>query len=308
MVCSLRAVQSEWVQREIETFLETRGKDKVLTLLVDGEPEEAFPEILCYNEEKIIGEDGEKKNVRIPVEPMAADIRGKSEKETEKKLKEEFLRILAPMFSCTYDTLRQRHREYFFQRVITITGIAAVLSVLFTVYAFHQASISENRYQEARRNQARYLTAVFGELLDSGDRAGALQTALAIQPEEGEKEEAIVPEQMYALNNALHSYNTGAWLDFKAENSFELTGKTKSDSVGGNGFLSSDESGYFCVDQQGNAYILDPETGDCIWKISPGDLEGAEESGFLYFSPVSEDKAVLITDYDIIYIDWAEQN
>ncbi len=45
VVCSSRAVNSEWVQREIETFLEIHEKDKILTLLVDGEPEEAFPEI-----------------------------------------------------------------------------------------------------------------------------------------------------------------------------------------------------------------------------------------------------------------------
>lgn len=307
VVCSPRAVKSEWVQREIEIFLETHEKNKILTLLVDGEPEESFPEILCYSEEKLIGEDREEKIVRKSVEPMAADIRGSTKREIRKKLKEEFLRILAPMLSCTYDTLRQRHREYFFQRAMAMTGTAAVLAVLFTLYAFHQASVSESRYQEARRNQARYLSEISGELLASGDRKGAIQTVLAIQPEESEETEAVVPEQMYALNNALYSYNTGARIDFKAENSFELTGKTRSGSANENGTLSPDETGYFCVDQQGNAYILDPEDGQCMWKIAPGDLEGAKYSGSLYFYPASEDKAVLITACDIIYIDWKEQ-
>ena len=41
VICSPRAVRSEWVQREIAVFLETHEKDKVLTLLVDGEPEYA---------------------------------------------------------------------------------------------------------------------------------------------------------------------------------------------------------------------------------------------------------------------------
>ena len=238
---------------------------------------------------------------------MAADIRGRTKRELSKKLKEEFLRILAPMLSCTYDTLRQRHREYLFQRGIAVTGGAAVLAVLFTVYAFRQASVSESRYQEARRNQARYLSEISGGLLAGGDREGALQTALAIQPEEGEGAEAVVPEQMYALNNALYSYNTGGRIDFKAEDSFELTGKTTSGSADKNGTLSPDETGFFCVDQQGYAYILDPEDGQCKWEIAPGDLEGTEYSGFLYFYPISEDKAVLITAYEIIYIDWKDQ-
>lgn len=306
VICSPRAVHSEWVQREIETFLETHEKDKILTLLVEGEPKEAFPEILCYDEEKIVGDNGEEKIVRVQVEPMAADIRGSTKKEIEKKLKREFLRILAPMLSCTYDTLRQRHREFFLRRVISATGVVAVLSILFTVYAFHQATISENRYQAARRNQARYLSEISNELLESGKREDALQIALAIQPEDGEEAEAVVPEQMYALNNALHSYAVKGRVNFRAENSFELEGKTRS-AFGGNGLLSPGEAGYFCVDQQGNAYILDTKEGDCIWKISPGDLEGVEKSDFQYFYPVSEDKAVLTTSRDIIYIDWPKQ-
>ena len=76
VVCSPRAVRSEWVQREIETFLETHEKDKVLTLLTEGEPEEVFPEVLCYNDEVVLRENGEKEVVRKKVEPMAADIRG----------------------------------------------------------------------------------------------------------------------------------------------------------------------------------------------------------------------------------------
>lgn len=307
VVCSPRAVRSEWVRREIETFLETHEKNKILTLLVDGEPMEAFPEILCYDEQSVMGEDGKEKKVKIQVEPMAADIRGTTRKDMNKKLKDEFLRILAPMLSCTYDDLRQRHKEYFFRKVITITGLAAVLSILFTVYAFYQASVSESRYQEARRNQARYLAEISGELLVSGDREGALQTVLAIQPEKREDAQAIVPEQIYALNNALYSYNTGTQIDFKAEHSFELMGKTKNTDTIENGFLSPQGDAYFYVDQAGNAYILDPKEGECIWQICPGDLESAADSRCIYFYPVSQDRAVLITSDAIIYVDWIEQ-
>ena len=261
VVCSPRAVRSEWVQREIETFLETHEKDKVLTLLTEGEPEEVFPEVLCYNDEVVLRENGEKEVVRKKVEPMAADIRGRTRKETEKKLKEEFLRILAPMLSCTYDTLRQRHREYRFRRIIAVTGAAAVLAVMFTVYAFYQASVSEGRYQEARRNQARYLSEISGELLAEGDREGALQTALAIAPE-GDAEGPVVPEQMYALNNALYSYDNNNKIKFRPAYSAELDGETGGMYFAGR--LNSEETGYFCVDMLGNAYVINPENGALV--------------------------------------------
>ena len=155
VICSPRSVKSEWVQREIETFLLTHTKDKVLTLLAEGEPEEAFPDSLCYEEKILHRPDGKAETVRERIEPMAADVRGADHREIEKKLKEEFLRILAPMLGCTYDELKQRHRDYMFRRVIVGVSAAAVLAVGVTAFTLYQAAKTETQYQEARRNQAR---------------------------------------------------------------------------------------------------------------------------------------------------------
>ena len=307
VICSPRAVSSEWVQKEIEVFLETHEKDKILTLLVDGEPEESFPEILCYTEEKIVEADGKEKIVRTKVEPMAADVRGVTRKQMRKKLKKEFLRILAPMLSCTYDTLRQRHREYMFRRMIMLSGTIAVLAALFTVYAFRQASISEGRYQEARRNQARYLSEKSGELLAEGDREGALQTALAIQPDDESSDSPVVPEQMYALNNALYSYDRSNEIKYRPAYSVELDGHNGYNYNTNNNRLSPEETGYFCVDTLGNAYILNPSNGEYIWKISAKEIEGMEEEAFVDFLPISEETAALISNKFIVYVNWKKK-
>lgn len=304
VICSPRSLRSEWVQREIETFLETHEKDNVLTVLVEGEPEEAFPEILSYKEEKIIRENGEEEVVRIKNEPMAADVRGKNRKEMGKKLKNEFLRILAPMLSCTYDTLKQRHRDYMFRRILAGVGAAAVLALLFMGYAFRQAAAIDERYQEARRNQARYLAKISGDLLDSGDRKGALKTALAITPKDGEEEKPVVPEQMYALNRALYSYHHTNKISFVPDTAYELDGQTTYQEEG---ILSPEETAYFCRDQLGNAYILSTESGECIWKICPKDIPDLEDGKFIWFAPLSEEKAVLLSDHTIIYLDWKEK-
>ena len=120
LMCSPNSIKSEWVQREVETFLKSHSKEQVLTVLLEGEPEKVFPEVLCYEERKAESEDGTEQTVKVKIEPMAADIRGKDKSEIKKKIEQESLRILAKMLGCTYNTLRQRHREYALHRMIWV--------------------------------------------------------------------------------------------------------------------------------------------------------------------------------------------
>lgn len=304
VVCSPRAVRSEWVQREIEAFLETHEKDKILTVWAEGEPEEAFPKILCYKEKKNILETGEEETVNIRIEPKAADVRGRSRREMEKRLKAEFLGILAPMLSCTYDTLKQRHRDYMFRKIIAAVGSIAVLAVMFMVYAFQQAAVIDERYQEARRNQARYLSSISSDLLASGHREKALLTALAVEPE-ADSEQPVVPEQMYALNSALTSYKSG----FKIGYNPAYAGEADEVSYG---VLSKDGLYYFAVDGNGNMAVLSGETGERMWTITPEDIKDSLDDlsdykyenfeKISYVFPISEQDAAVVLSYCIAIV------
>lgn len=308
VICSPRSVKSEWVQREIETFLLTHTKDKVLTLLAEGEPEVAFPDSLCYEEKILHRPDGKAETVRERIEPMAADVRGADHREIEKKLKEEFLRILAPMLGCTYDELKQRHRDYMFRRVIAGVSAAAVLAVGVTAFTLYQAAKTEAQYQEARRNQARYLAGISGELLDGGDRMGALKTVMAITPDDPDADEPVVPEQMYALNQALYSYqHTDTIVDYKTDRSYELDAQVRAQDGDQQEYLSPDGTAYFCLDQQGTAYVLDVESGTCTWKINPGKLKGYDGGAFQYIAPISNNQMVAVSDEQILILDWKKK-
>ncbi len=302
VICSPESKESQWVQREVATFLEYHDQNQVLTLLVKGEPEDAFPEVLCYKE-KVVLEDGEEITIRMQTEPMAADIRGNSLKEMSKKLKQEFLRIAAPMLSCTYDDLRQRHREYRFRQILAASGVVCLLAVCFMAYAFRQASLINERYQEARRNQARYLSEISGELLKSGDRHGALKTALAIVPEDEDSDEPVVPEQMYALNNALYSYQNTDTINFLPDRMVLLDGQSTE-----SGTFSSLGNLYFCLDQTGHAYVLDAQTGDCIQKIAAAELPEMTNSTFTSFRQISDTQLVLFSKNHIINVKSEEDN
>ena len=110
VICSPRLKESLWCKKEIETFIRLHGREKVFAILIEGEPEDSFPEELLFVEETVEKPDGTTEIVRKPMEPLAADIRGKNKHEMQKAMRTEILRLIAPMFSLTYDDLRQRHR------------------------------------------------------------------------------------------------------------------------------------------------------------------------------------------------------
>ena len=80
-VCSPRYLESRWCLREAEYFLQHKGRNRILAVLAEGEPSDSFPEALCWD----VSENGE----RIPVEPLAADLRGATPAESRKKLRSE---------------------------------------------------------------------------------------------------------------------------------------------------------------------------------------------------------------------------
>jgi hypothetical protein len=79
IVCSPRSAVSRWVNEEIKTFKKLGREDRVLCLIVDGEPNatdkpdsgtlEAFPQAIRFQ----VGPDGELTGARA--EPIAADAR-----------------------------------------------------------------------------------------------------------------------------------------------------------------------------------------------------------------------------------------
>ena len=72
---------------------------------------------------------------------MAADIRAKSRRQMCTLLKNELLRVIAPIFGLEYDDLRQRHRERKVKRVLTATVAAAGLGLAVGVAGVASAMV-----------------------------------------------------------------------------------------------------------------------------------------------------------------------
>src|SRR5215213_8619008 len=132
VICSPRARQSQWINREIAIFRQLGRGERILPLLIEGEPAEAMPEELFRMppERRAAGQI-EGAWEEWLAQPLAADIRASSVSKSLRLLKYEKLRLLAAILGCEYDDLRQREHERFVRRVMSASG--AMLALLLTL-------------------------------------------------------------------------------------------------------------------------------------------------------------------------------
>ena len=131
VICSPRSAKSQWVEQEIVHYKRLHGEDRVLCLIVDGEPwasdckpgftadDECFPRAVRYR----LSAAGEVSDERT--EPIAADAReGKDGKENA------VIKLMAGLLGVGFDDLRRREQAYQRQRVRRFQMLAATFGVL----------------------------------------------------------------------------------------------------------------------------------------------------------------------------------
>ena len=135
VICSPRSAASHWVNEEIKLYKSMGREDRVLCLIVDGEPNatdrpglvgasECFPPALRYR----VGADGALTDART--EPIAADARqGKDGRENSK------LKLLAGVLGVGFDELKQRERRRVRRRRLRLAAsLSASLVLMVFVY------------------------------------------------------------------------------------------------------------------------------------------------------------------------------
>ena len=195
-VCSPRYVESRWCMEELRYFLSLGRRDHVLTVLADGDPDTSFPEAL-----RTVEKDGR----LIAVEPLAADVRAETLPEMLKKLKNEKLRIIAPMLGVRFDDLKQRARQRRYRQA-ALAGAAVILLLSgFLGYSLRKnAQITEER-NRTMVSQSRFLANEAGLLLQQGgDRALAMMLAREALPRDCEHpDRPVTDEALCALRSSL---------------------------------------------------------------------------------------------------------
>ena len=291
VICSPRLPESMWCRKEIETFIELHDREHVLAVLVEGEPDTSFPEELLYREVEETQPDGSVIKKRMPVEPLAADVRGADRNEMRRKIKSELLRLVAPMFDCNYDDLRQRHKEQRMRKIImtsvSISAACLLFGIVSTTMALRiqrqntqikeqnaqikeqsdeiavQAQEIEKQYHEAKRNTAISRSKEAVAYLEEGDRMRAIATAqdalLELFDGGGIEEGVDYPAQaIYALTDSLYLYENGQQILPDRIMEADTVVRTMKLSPEGSRVLTVDASGQIVVWQPGdiNARIV----------------------------------------------------
>lgn len=202
VICSPEMRASAWVAREVELFASYHGRDKILPVLAEGEPQDSFPPLLMTRLEP----EGDA-YVERSAEPLAADMRDGS----YKHFSAEVLRLVAPIAGCGYDDLRQRERTRRLMRIAVGATAAAVVAVGFGAFALFQQTQIQANLSAALKNESEYLAEEASTILEQGDRLQAVQVALhALGDGEGSNR-PYTPSARLALEEASQVYPGNYW-------------------------------------------------------------------------------------------------
>lgn len=314
VICSPRLKESVWCKKEIEIFKQHHGSEKILAVLVEGEPEDSFPEELLYSEEYFSYPDGTQGVNKKAIEPLAADVRGSSKKEMLKALKTELLRLAAPMFSVSYDDLRQRHREKRLKKIIAGSIISAVICLIIgTVSTVTALRIKKQKEQiEKQADQIALQTDEIKEqnvkllenqsvnlandalwLLEEGDRESAvLKASQALTEYDGIKL-PYTPEAKYALCESLYVYDSD--MTMKAHH------QLVSDGVIDYMYVSPDKNYVAAYDRIGRLSLWEIKTGKLITQL---EVENLREKDFVF---IDNNRFAYDADNGMINVYWINE-
>ncbi len=307
VICSPRTPESIWVEREISTFISLHGRDHVLAVLIEGEPCDAFPPELLEADREITLSDGTKTVEKIPVEPLAADVRGKNKREVGKNIRQELLRLAAPMFECGYDDLKQRHKEQKIKRTMRFLLASCAFFFCFGGYSYYQAfriqkqseqiqaqSVEikaksdeiKKQYDEILVTNLNSLGDESLRLLEEGDRIESIHVAKSALPKSSTDDSLpLVTKAEYALSEALYVYqNESDMLPdrmFKHDTNVEFMK------------LSPSEKRMMTVDSSNTVSVFDTASGELISSFLADDAD--------YYSP-EENEFAFVTESEIVYM------
>jgi WD40 repeat protein len=193
VICSPRAAKSEWVNKEVESFMKMGRTDRVIPFIIDGKAfaknpsEECFPKAIRHlpSEQEILG----------------ANI-GEMGREAA------VVKVIAQMFELKFDELWQRHeREHRKRRnwiiAISTFGFFIMAGIAFWMYAQRQQTMKAN--WKMMENQARFVSEKACSLMDEGDSYTAQRILLEVLPNDLENMDR--PYTIEAESALRYAYN-----------------------------------------------------------------------------------------------------
>ena len=210
-ICTPRYLESRWCMKEIEVFLMTHPRSRILVVLAEDEPVNSFPEILCFEEIEATDKDGKTVIIKKEIEPLAADTRGENKKEILKAIDIAVIKLCAAIFGLNYDDLRQRHREQRMRRLAVVFGSIGAAILAFSVFATvtlvkisRQNATIASQYDQLRDSFASSMAAASGNLYKNGRKKDAVYAAGSVLS--GSENKGYNASALKALYQAMDIY------------------------------------------------------------------------------------------------------
>ncbi len=210
VIGSERYQESPWCREEIDYFIRLRGRERILVILVSGEPKDVFPKALTETER-----DGQ----IVAIEPLAVDVRGESVHTILRNLKQERFRFFSSMLGVDYDDLRNRQRERRRRRTALVTGTAfTILAAVIGVVTMKNIQLNraydalDRSNRQTLRGESYYLAEYADEAFLKGDRQTAMLLALTALPEDlSNPDRPYVADAIRSLTQAagIYDYTAG---------------------------------------------------------------------------------------------------
>lgn len=298
LICTPRTKESKWVDQEIEEFTRMHGRDHIIAVLAEGEPDESFPEALT------MAEDPDHPGEKIYIEPLAADIRGETRTKMKKKLKKEKMRILSTLMDVPYDALVQRDREYRNRKFLQIGTAIFVCLCFFTTYILYQNIQITDLYQKSERTNAIKSAQLAMQDIQTGDVDAALNNIVETSYA---KEHPLLSEQEYALSSLLNLYTSGISASYSPYRKLPVNQKQmRSVSYSPSGHLAA------YVDRSDSAqcrgYIASMEQGKVLFSFTAWDLNdefyygnGAQQVNQVFL--IDDETALVLVDTVLLKVD-----
>lgn len=283
VICSPKYTESKWCLQELSRFreLHNNSNDNIITLLVSGEPKDSFPEELTYREMTTVNENGEEVKVKVEVEPLAANIKADTLKESMKKLNTEYLRIAAPLLGCDFNDLFQREKRREAARRRRVFGaVSGVLSVITGISVVSALTINSKNVQIKKQNEeiaiknnnllienAGHLAVESENLFKENSLIPAIKKAVEALPGDDDKK-PVLTEAEYALSRELGMFSHRQIVPQVALK-HECSVEQLSFMGEGESIVSEDASGI---------YFWEAGTGKLIKKITASDDDFSSEA------------------------------
>ena len=206
VVCSPDLKESRWCMEEIVYFkhLWNDSNSRILPLLVEGEPDDAFPEEIRWESRRVISKDGMESFSRVEIEPLGADIRANTERKRLHRLKTEYYRIAAPILGCRFDDLYRRAQRTRRRQIVTASAVIICCSLVFSAYSMYMLDQITERQQQLYETEALRLASDAQDKASSSNYLLSMLLAREALPKDLENpERPVIPEAEAALRSAV---------------------------------------------------------------------------------------------------------